>query len=401
MLGNIKTYLEYGSHFCGVEHGTQNGQETIYTTILKKTKNNIAFDKTFKEIALTKIISKLYKKKAVFLIVNNDNVLTKHIENSQSESLKLAYHAFPNINLDDFFYEVISQGNRHWVSICRKEYIEKLVLDYKAHEIYIINISLGNTIATSISCFLNDASIVTSNACISMDSDAVTSIEKKNIEDTILYDVNGLQTSNYQLLSLAAALDIILESFHPATNFGVLKQSLKNDYKQSRFYAVFMKFGLVFILTGLLINFFVFNHYFETVNSLQQTSQLNQTTKQKLLELSESVNKSQKMVDDMLENSSSKSSFYVNIIIQGLPNSILLTELNYQPLLKRIKIGQSIETEINTLLISGESNHSSSFSKWISDLEAVDWIQKVEILNYEDASTLVSNFSLKLIIEHD
>ncbi|WP_308990634.1 hypothetical protein QLS71_004040 [Mariniflexile litorale] len=162
-----------------------------------------------------------------------------------------------------------------------------------------------------------------------------------------------------------------------------------------------MKFGLVFILIGLLFNFFVFNYYFEAVHSLQQTSQINQTTKQKLLELNGSVNKSQKMVDDMLKSSSSKSSFYVNAVIQGLPNSILLTEVNYQPLLKRIKSGQSIETDHNTMLVSGESNHSESFSKWIADLEVIDWVEKVEILHYEDTSTLVSNFSLKLIIAHD
>lgn len=157
----------------------------------------------------------------------------------------------------------------------------------------------------------------------------------------------------------------------------------------------------MFILSLLLINFLVFNHYFNEVNSLQQTSMLNQSTKQKIMELNVDVNKTQKMADDMLKSNSSKSSFYTNSIIQGLPNSIILSGLIYQPLLKSIKPGQSVETNINTIIISGESNNSEQFSKWIGDLEAIEWIKKVEISNYEDVSKSLSNFNLKINIRDD
>ncbi|WP_308990633.1 hypothetical protein QLS71_004035 [Mariniflexile litorale] len=224
MLRNLKTYFEFGNRFCGVEHGLLNDQEIIYATVLKKTKNNVILEHTFKNVALENVISKLHKKQAVFLIINNNNVLTKHIESSQTALLKLAHHAFPNVDLDDFFYEVISQeNNNHVVSICRKEYIEGLILNYKTYGVSLIDISLGNAIITSISRFLNTTPIITSNACISMDTDRVTSVEKKNIEDTITYDVNGLQVTNWQLLSLAGALNILLDSFYPITNFGALK----------------------------------------------------------------------------------------------------------------------------------------------------------------------------------
>lgn len=401
MFKQFKTYLSYGNRFCGVEHGCHNGQEAFYATVLKRNKKNVSVENYFEGTDFEGIVSRLNKKQPVFLVANNDHVLTKRIESAQTEALKLAHNAFPNINLDDFFYEIISQGTSHLVSICRKAYVEGLVLDYKGHGFPVIGISLGNGLVAGIASFLDSASIVTSNACITMDMGVVASIEKKNIEDIVFYNVNGLRANNFQLLSLAAALDIILERFQPMTNFGTFKLSLKNDYRQTRFFSVFIKFGLLFILCGLLINFFVYSLYFEDVNALQQTSQMNQTIKLKLLELSESVNKSQKMVNDMLKGNSSKSSFYVDAIIQGLPSTILLTDLNYQPLLKRIKSGQLVVIDNNTLLVSGESSHSASFSKWIADMEAIDWIRKVEILHYEDASALVSSFSLKLIIDHD
>jgi len=401
MLKPLKTYLEFGNSFCGVEHTTQKDQDIIYATVLKMSKKIIDIESSFKETSFETVISKLHKKQHVFLIINNDHVLTKRLESEQTDTLKLAYNAFPNINLEDFFYEVMTQGNIHFVSICRKAYVEELIAKYKEYGISVINVSLGNTIAFTVYRFVNHQSLFSSNTCISIENDAITSVEKTEIETISTYDINGLQANNNQLLSLSAALDSALQNFNPATNFDVLKLALKNNHSQSRFYTMFLRFGLVFILGILLINFFVFNHYFEEVNRLQQTPQINQTTKQNMLELNERVAKSQKMVEDMLQSSSSKSTYYINTIIQGLPNSILLSELDYQPLLKRIKNGQAIETNNNTVLISGASNDSELFSNWLTFLESINWIQHVEILGYEDISKSNSNFSLKLTITHD
>ncbi len=401
MFNQLKTYLHYGNRFCGVEHTSQNGEDIIYTTILKKTKKELNIENTFKAASIDSLINKLPKKQAVSLIINDNNVLTKQIENNKADISKAVYNAFPNINLDDFFYEVLSLENTQFISICRKVYVESLIAKYTDAGFSIINISFGNTIISSITNYIGSESILTSNASIIIKDDNIVSIEKTEFNQDSTYNINGLEINNNQLLSASGALQAVLNNFYSTTNFDILKQSLKTNYKQSRFYTVFLKFGLIFILASLLINFFVFNHYFEAVNSLQQTSQINQTNKKKLLELNENVNKSQKMVDDMLKSNASKSSFYTNTIIQSLPNSILLSELNYQPLLKRIKKDKPIETDNNVILISGESNHSEVFSKWIATMEAIDWIQKVEIINYEDTSALRSNFNLKLIIKHD
>ncbi len=398
MLNQLKTYLLYGYYFCGVEHSSQNGAEKIYATVLKKNKSNIEIE-NFYEVASIEILkTKLPKKQPIFIIINDDNVLTKRIDSEQIDLVKLVYSAFPNINLDDFLYEVISEQKQHFVSICRKTYVETLISEYKKNNVSIINISLGNSIISGIVYYLDSKQVSTSNAQISINNKAISSIEKKEIKEIINYDVNGLTVSNNYLLSLSGALNSILDHFHSVSNFETLKRLLKSNFKQMRFFTQFIKFGLVLLLGILLINFFVFNHYFNEVNTLQQTSQINQTTKQKILELNESVGKSQKIVEDMFKGGSSKSSFYVNIIVQSLPNSILLSELNYQPILKRIKAEQSINVDGNSILLSGESNNSDVFSNWLTDLENSNWINKVEILSYEDLSKSSSEFSLKLVI---
>src|SRR5690606_35263928 len=258
MLKHLKTYLEHGNRFCGIEHTVQSGKDVIHATILKKSKNTLDIENTFKETSLENIFTKLPKKQPVFLVINNENVLTKHIENKQDELTRLVYNAFPNINLEEFLYEAITQGNNHSIAICRKTYVEELITKYKENDCFVINLSLGNNMVSSIAHFLNTDTIVTSNANLILENNGMISIEENQTENNIAYDINGLQVNSDLILSFSGALDGLLQNFNPKTNFDAFKYALKKDFKQSRFYSQFLKFGLIFILGILLINLFIF-----------------------------------------------------------------------------------------------------------------------------------------------
>lgn len=400
MLEHIKTYFKYGNRFCGIEHASQNGKDIYFITQLKKNKNSLDLENTYEELSIEKVISTLPKKQHISLIINDDNVLTKQIKSLEVDGLKLVYKVFSNINLDDFYYEIIKQHNNQFVSICRKVYVDDLIDKYKKHGFSLIDITLGNAIISGISDFLKSEEITPSNANILFENQTITTIEKTEIENTTNYNVNGLEITNNYLLSCSGALNTLIKTYNPTTNFDELKTSLKYDYVQSRFYTLSLKSGLVLILTILLINFFIFNHYFNEVKTLEQTSQVNQTTKQKIIKLSENVSKSQKMVEDMLKSSVSKSSFFINAIVNSLPKSILLSEINYQPLTKNIKKDKDIELKESTIVISGTSNNSKTYSEWITHLESLKWINKVEVENYSD-SKYTSNFSVKIKLTND
>ncbi len=401
MIARLKTYLLYGKYFCGVEHTSEHGEEKLYVSVLKKSKNAIDIDSAFQAASLDVLKTKLSKGQHVSLIINNDNILTKRLESEPLEAEKLVYKAFPNINLEDFYYETITQKGTHFIAICRKAYLDELIAEYRTCGVAVINIALGNLAASSLSRFVNRSTLLTSNAKISFDSETTTAIERTDTKANETYNINGLSVNNDYLLSLTGALDTVLHHFESTTSFKHLKQSFISDYTQAKFFSLFFKFGMVFILAILLINFVVFNHYYNRVNTLQQTSQINQTTKQKLLKLDEAVNKSQKMVDDMLKSSSSKSSFYANALVQSIPQSIVLSELNYQPLEKTIRKDKVILLKNNTMVVSGASSNSDAFSKWIAHLESMAWINTIDILSYEDGTKAVSDFSIKLNMGYD
>jgi len=401
MITKLKTYFQFGNRFCGIEHSTKAGQDTIVAYVLKKQKSKIITDSVFKENTVKDISKRLTKKQHAVLIINNENVLSKTIESEQNDNLKLVYKAFPNINLDDFYFEVSHQNSIHFISLCRKEYIDTIIRDYNNNSISIIDISLGNTLIASITGFTSIDIITSSNAIIQLDNKKIQSIKKTEVPSVSQYNINGLKTSNEDILSFSGALQSAIGDSNSNTNFETTKLELLKAYTNARFFSQFTKIAGVFILVLLLINFLFFNHYFNQTESLKQTSQVNQNTKQKIITLNKSVSKKEKMVDDILKSNASKSSYYANAIVQSMPNSITLSGLHYQPLQKRIKPSKKIELNYNTITITGDSNDKPVFSMWVDLLETKNWIYNAEITDYSDTSSSLSSFSLKININND
>ena len=393
MFDRLKTYLLYGNTYCGIEH---NSQKTIATILLQKKKGEIVIEKSFIGKNSEEIAQNLPKKQHAFLIVNNDEVLNKYIESNEKQSNRLLFEAFPNLKINDFYYEIDSHKNFHDVAICRKSTVDKLIEDYKKHNITIIGFSLGNVMTSFVNDFIDESSYYTSNALLTKENNDITGISLIDGIPKQSYLVNGLEVANTQLLNFAGALSYILQSKKTVSNFEDEENQLVTGFREKRFFNQFTIFGLGFILLLLLLNFFVFNSYYDAVESMKQTAAVNGSQKERLLKLKSTVDEKQKMVDDVLKNSSSRSSYYVDAIANSLPNTIQLAELKYQPITKRIKKNAPIKLTQNSIVISGISTDSNLLFNWIQALENFDWISKVTPVNYGSQSKTTSGFTLKI-----
>lgn len=400
MFSKTWTYLQYGNRFYGTEHTSVEGIDSINISVLKKTKKELELEHTYQVNSVQDVSKQFNKNQHIALVINNNQVLSKFIDSEQSDSIKLVYKAFPNINLDEFYYQAISEETRHFISICRKEYVETIINDYAKHHLHIIDINLGNNIISILKRFLEVERVHTSNAIITIENRTIKTIEPLKTKNEF-YNINGQQVSNQNMLSFAGALNLILNTRFSFSNFKEQKDNLLEDYKQQRFFKQFLKFAGVFILVILLINFLFFNHYFNEVSELRQISQINQTTKDQIIDLNESVSKQQKMVDDLLGGNISKSTSYANAMMQSLPTTIILNEFNYQPLNNRIKPDKPIDLNTNTLTISGTSSNSDLFSQWIDQLEQLEWINSVDIQDYRSKTSSNSDFEIKALLNHD
>lgn len=401
MREGLATYLKFGNRYYGVEQTEVNGEEVLHAIILKKKKNELDIENSLETKSLEDLSSHIPKGKALSLTINTKSVLTKQVKGKVSESQRLVQLAFPSIKVEDFFYETLSHGENHFVSICRKSQVKDLLRAYSSKGLNVIDFTLGNLVCASLIPFAAGKNLKSSNANITVEENGITDIAPGNVTSESSYDINGLEIKSTQLLSFAVALNSIVKNQTTQSSFGEVKKELGTAFNQKRFSSQFPKIGLGALFLVLLVNFLFFNHYYNEVNTLKETAQVLEASKAKMVGLDEKVQKTEKMVSDVLKSSSSKSSFYVNEIIESLPDHILLAEFNYQPLARKIKEGKSIENQEDTILISGQTSKQILFSDWISQLEAIPWIKSVNILNFEDVGSGASKFAIKLNLMDD
>lgn len=400
MIGKLKQYFLFGNTYYGVEHAVVDNKETILLFALKKKKRQLDIHFHKKLDSLDNISIQIPKGVGISLVINNDKVLSKKVLFSKDEDSKIIQNAYPNINIHEFYYDILKQKNTCFITICRKEYVDTLIEDYRKKNLYIIHVSFGNHVLNNIREFIGSNEVYTTNALVEIDKEGLNEIFKQSDVKTQKYDINGLKVANTFLLSFAAILNVVLSNKKNGhSNFDSNHHVLLTAFQQQRFFSQFLKVGLLFFLTILFINFFIFNHYFKKVSELRQTSQVNETSKQQLISLKENVDKKEKFINDILKSESSKSSFYTNAIMVGLPESISISEFNFQPLTKRIKAEKPIEYEPNTMLLKGVSTIKNEISRWISELEGLDWVEKIVITDYSESNKTFTDFSLIITIK--
>ena len=350
-----------------------------------------------KELAITKnetatTIDSFIKeagKSPVSLVINNNQVLQKQVEGNDANDKKLLHKAFPNINLDDFYYEIVRLKYNSIIAICRKSYITELLDSFKELRIY--SISLGICAIGTLLHFSLPETLSTNTQTLSLEGEY-----SPNTELNRDYDINGLRINNKYLLALSGILKLIL---NPAANTGnciALSNDIAFKNRQKAIFEKGIKGGLITILGVLLINFFAFSYYFDKSNSIKETIALNKVSIENITKARERVKNKEEKVEDITSQSLSKSSYIINEITKGLPSSILLTEINYAPLEKKIKDEEAVIITDNIILVSGNTLDSGAFTLWVSATEKMDWVEKVTILSFGKNQENRTEFEIRI-----
>ncbi|MGV6829984.1 MAG: hypothetical protein ACWA5P_00290 [bacterium] len=381
MVSKIASYILFANKFIGLEHhkGGISGVE------VKKSGEEIKVNRQFKATSIEELLPVLGKASAVFLVLSHENVITKEINKIGAfEQQVLVKQAFPNMRLNDFYWEVVEGNNKFWVSICRKKHVEDIINKYQDHDVNVVNFQLGEGILSKTQALFNTNPVVTSSKEIHFENQLIDIITDIELSSNRLYTVDNETISNNEVLSLSTVLNSV-KAFYP-TNGNATERlnELRNAYKHKRLFKLGITAVVAILFTSLLINTFYFNHYYDKVQSLEAKVASNSSTKSKIVKLDEEITKKQKLVDELLSSKQSKSTYYIDEIINTLPKSILLSELTYQPILGRIKENEAINFKTNLLKVKGVSAIKEGFDTWIQQLTLKNWISSIEVIDYKD-----------------
>ncbi|HCE55590.1 MAG TPA: hypothetical protein DER05_11605 [Lutibacter sp.] len=389
--------MKYGSYYAAVEHQS-NDDNKLALLVLKKEKNEFKVETQKKLSSIKEVAETLNKNQHLYLAVNNNQVLSKSVKKELNED-KALQNGYSTIKISDFYYEIVQLEDCTHISICRKEYIQKLIDDYKQQHLNIIGFTLGNSAVIHLLPFLESTSISTSNASLAIANNLISSIDLIDKVDEHPYLINGIEILNNYTLSLAAIISYYSNGIKTASNFNSYNTLISKEFAQKRFFSLGLKTGLAVLFISLLVNFLLFDYYNGHNETLIQNSQINQSYKEQLLLLNNELNNKKKLVDDIANSTTSKTSFYFDQIGMSVPTTISLNSIGYQPVLKKIEDGKKIVLSEQTLLIKGSSSNGENFSNWVKGLEKFDWIKSVDIVDYGTGKKLGTMFELRIALK--
>jgi len=373
----LRKRLTYGVMYSAIEHasGSRNKDTYSFLQLIKKGKELIVKSRRV-FIDNEGFVSCLKHLKHVFVVINNQQVLSKEIDLTKESPELITQKAFPNIALNDFYYEVYSNVDTSFISICRKQYVDDIIKKYTKNNVSVIGFSLGNLVVQNILPFVNEEEIQTSNSRLKIEKSQLKSINKNSDITNAVYLINDLEVTNNELLPLSGILSYYLEKNNQiGLNERVV--GLKNVFFQKQIFSIGLKTGVVFLFLVLLINFFMFSSYYTDNAKLLAKVQVNKAYKNQLLKLEKQITQKEKIVASLSSVSQSKVSLYLDELAMLVPNTITLTRVNYQPIRTRVKKEEQIPVSENILQIEGVIKNNEDLTKFVNSLEKSKWVNSV------------------------
>lgn len=390
----LKDSLLYRNTYCAIEYGIDaQGKEQFTALTLRKKKGELYI----KNKTITKSVEDLInflkqeKQQHTVLIINNQQVLFKVIEKNAKNPVVAA---FPIINKKEFITEVKHSNEKSFIGIVRKRYAENIWTLFNEAGIIILDTVIGSLpVFALLDVLPGTEHIQTTHSQVSIINQQVTSITI-NVFSEESYQINGLELKNYEILSLGAMV-----SFYVNEQIQYSTKELET-FKQQTIFAKGLKAGLALMFLILLVNFMFFSNYYRQIEKLQAEINIYSETKEALKKIASEVDKKKKLLQQIQNSGTSSLSKYTDQLIQEIPHSILLEEVNYQPFITTIKENKLIKNEQNMLQVSGVFKNNRELSNWIDVVEQKSWVQKVDGLSIEsDARKKIAKFFFKIKIK--
>jgi Tfp pilus assembly protein PilN len=394
MLSSLKSFLRYGTTYCSIEIATNAAHEFYYKTLAKRSKNEFV-DLNFEvSRSIPEVTKGLSKNQHYHLIINTEKVLIKESEIDKDDKATLA-KAFPSLQLEDFYYEILRTRSKCFISICRKDYVHEIISLFKNQNVQILSFHLGYTSVNNIVPYLTEHTIILPTTEILVEENEIHSIQPK-VNEEESYSLDDIEVNSKFLISLSGLFNYLTSSSQISKNSDEQNLLLRKNYFEKNFFKKGLGIGVAILLIIMLTNLVLFTSYFKKAGALREEVAVVQNQTALFQQKQESINEKEKIVNNLLFSGNSKSSFYINRITTSNPPSIRFNSIVFQPLTRTIRPDRKIDYTSNTIRVSGESTDKTAFSHWVENLEQLDWIETVTILSYGSNSKAVNSFEISL-----
>lgn len=387
MLNRLKySSLITGNSIAGIHIDIDSDDRCLaQLVLLRKNRSKLLVDKKKDKISdLESLVKSLSKNTPVSLSIDGKGIIYKKVSlTGDEDELSLLHKLMPNAGTDDFFVQrhMITE-NQGFVSAIRNETLENILKIFGRHKIFVTRFTAGPFDLNHIAGLLKDnpKEIHCENKIYLLENGSLSGCSTNGGDHfPKLFRAGDEEILESYIVAFAGAV-----AYFANPDPGLPEQIIaaKEEFCYKRLFLVTRWAMAVFLFLLLFSNYMLFEKYDKKNGELTFKVSQNKGLLNKLDTLAADL----KMKEDFIARNdflkSNSQSYYADRIAGTVPNAIILTTMDMQPLEKKLKDGDRPEFTRHIIRISGMSKNSVAFNEWIKDLNSCDWLKEVEVVNY-------------------
>jgi len=387
-----------------------NANNSVSYSLVKLTKDGklSKIEEYGTQIELIKIKELVLPKIPIALVISGKGISTKKINYKLNDGYEeMLNKALPNAKLSDFIIERFSVDDENIiVTITRQDAFLNILETLNSagitsfFSIHIGTLIINNSLPLLISQiendvfnFLNYDYALKNNSIHAINANIQLSNNKIKIAEDEIHD--------YSLLAFSACLEYYISNNSFKTNSDKIN-FIKSEFAQKETFVFRLWLLLGSSLFILLVNFFVFNFYWQKNLNMNSNIQVRESALNKLSELKLEYTNKMEFVNSngLLENS--KTSFYADRLAQGLTENINLTNIIIYPAKeKKDSYEEGIpEFDSKKINVKGSCEKSIELNFWMKKIQKYSWIKSVQLINYtQESASDKAKFFLEIVIK--
>ncbi len=221
-------------------------------------------------------------------------------------------------------------------------------------------------------------------------------LNEKNSAETN-FKFNSVVIPENNLVSFAAAyLFFAGDIAYHIPDIPMVKEARKR-LKEKKKFELTLAGALSFFLLVLIVNYFLFDHYWNKKNELSTMFVLNQDAFSKLEKLKADYSEKQNFLQATGFFEPSRLSYYADQLALDLPESILLVRLNLNPVITKMNDKEVMTFSNKKIAVAGTCKKSTEINEWIKSLKKKSWVENLVMVNYSfDKSKELADFTIEI-----
>lgn len=385
-----------GTRFAGIEAEIRPDGAVFHLVILQRKGGKLSVERLPEETkSIDELPLNLLKDIPASIVITGKGILYRNVEADPDAGPEILLRKIlPNVNAGEFFISSRNNGSTHFVSLARKNALLPLLSELK-QRCSVVSFDVGLHCTGDIQSLLPAVNVVQcGHHVVTFEKDTISSVEYTT--DTTPTDpgnvffIGGEEVPSVALTAFAAGLRIA------AGNLLSLQPGMHTEFIQRRLFRSTLRSSVIFIFVLLLVNYFVFSHYWSRQQELETESgsEVNAMTEVNLLREQVEARTDFLQNAGLLDNSS--FAWYADQLAHHMPEGIRLSQMNFSP---RLNVAEedTIGFRKSTIEISGNCEESITLNRWIQFLQEEEWISSASIRSYEQGKAdATGKFSLNL-----